>query len=167
MTELENEKRKFRRVLLVCLPGDGPHDWLPTLQRYADDVTLVSLDNPFALDYLQLPADCVVSDSRIRDIDLFGVGLIQSRASRRGLRALIFYDERPGWDINMLQHLGIPTCVHYLQETALDELEKYLEATPAEDYERIEREAPWLMEPWTVSLAQVEAAGVRSRYSDF
>jgi len=145
-------KLKFRRILFV-FEGELPQDVLEVLKRFANDVTPVDLQNYYGLDYLQLPADCMVVDSRIKDFT--GVGMVVTTATRRCLPTLVLHDDRPGWEPGCISG---PSWVLFDPSTGLDEVRAFLDQVEPLDYENLALRQPWLMQPWTATLAQVKRA---------
>ncbi len=143
---------KFRRILLVC-EGGAPQPMLQLLREYANDVTLLDLQNYFGMDYLQLPADCLVVDSHIEDFA--GVGMAVRTADSRLLPALILHDDRPGWDVGCIAG---PSWVPFAPDTYLDDVRVFLDEVQPVDYQDLDLRHPWLMQPWTLTMAQVEQA---------
>lgn len=145
---------KFRRALLV-FEGEVPQEMLQTLQEFANDVTLLDLQNPYGMDYLQLPADCMVVNSHIKDF-LAG-GYVMTTANSRGLPTLILHDDRPGWDVGCITG---PKWVAFNPAEWVEDVRAFLDEVQPVDYERIMQRQPWLMRPWTVTMAQIGEARV-------
>lgn len=159
MSTEQDWQLKFRRILVVY-QGNEPGSWLELLRSYANDVTLVSLDNYYARDYLQLPADCMVVDHEVED--LTGAGMLTAMAEQRALPTLIFHDARPGWCVPFLRNQGNLRVVAYDPHTFLLELGRFLDDTRSVDYEMLRERSPWLMEPWTATFEQKVYADMAS-----
>lgn len=159
-------KLKFRRILLVH-QSTQPHEWLELLRLYANDVTLVSLDNYFARDYLEMPADCLILDSRVQD--LMGAEMTIHHARMRSLPYMAFVDGRFSAEAIQVLQVHMPSASHvvrYSPNKAHAQIASFLEETPAFDYEALYRRSPWVMNPWTVTLSQI-AAAEDVRYASF
>lgn len=144
---------KFRRILLV-FEGEVPQDMMQVLQESANDVTLVDLQNPYGMDYLQLPADCmVVVDNPIRDI--LGAGSIAATANLRMLPTLILHDDRPSWAPGSTPETS---WVPFDHATYLDDIRAFLDTVQPVDYASLNRHTPWVMRPWTASAVEIQRA---------
>ena len=152
--------KKFRRIFVVA-QSEVPTDWRELLAGYAEEVTLLALNNLVAQDYLHsMPADCLISDSVVNDEDIYGVGTLATLAEQRALPRLVFYDSRPGFsDIGRLKSRGA-TCIRFDPEHALQEIEQFLQNAPAFDPDA-RWILPWQMRPWTISIGELTDMGFR------
>lgn len=145
-------KKKFRRVLLAY-QGEVPEAFVNIIKDFANDITLVDLNNYFALDLLQLPADCLVLDGRSED--LMGIGMIVGTAQIRALPSLVFCLR--SWspvDVMGLKH-PLTSLVLYSDSDYRNKLKEYLEETNPFPFDDFLIHSPWMMKPWTVSISEV------------
>lgn len=158
-TQERTWKKKFRRVLLAY-QGEVPEAFVNIIRDFANDITLVDLNNYFALDLLQLPADCLVLDGRSED--LTGIGMLVGTAQIRLLPSLVFCLR--SWsptDVMSLKH-PLTTLVLYSDSDYRIKLKEYLEETNSFPFDEFLIHSPWMMKPWTVSIGEILRSQVQS-----
>lgn len=111
---------------------DEPHEWAELLRAHCDELIVVSaraandlVDQIYNIGHND--ALIVASDF----VDLTGLGMLAHRIRSQDPWMLVFYDDRPEWNLDQLRnwHSIRQTIIEYDSATAQDILQEFLANT--------------------------------------